>query len=169
MLLVKLTQNQVALIDEIDEDLLKFKWYADYSSSYSNGGNFQAKRNSRKSESKRFTTFRMHRIILERMLGRKLSSDEDVDHINHNPLDNRRSNLRLASRSQNCQNQMKRSTNTSGYKGVHYLKREGKWRARIQCKGKRLLLGDFETAELAACAYDEKAKELFGKFALTNF
>lgn len=168
MIEIKLTQNQIAIVDDIDADLDELNWFADFSPSYTNGGNYQAKRNTYTSEGTP-TTERMHRVILSRMLGRKLGVKELVDHRNLNPLDNRRENLRLANHTQNSQNQSKRISNSSGYKGVHFNRDGNKWRARIQLNGERILLGDFKTAEQAAQAYDIKARELFGEFALTNF
>ena len=101
------------------------------------------------------------------MLGRRLTKEDVVDHINHDPLDNHRHNLRLATRSQNAANVGPYANNTSGYKGVDF--NQGKWRARITQHGKRHFLGTFDTAEEAARAYDSKALELFGEFASLNF
>ena len=109
----------------------------------------------------------MHRVVLQRVVGRPLTRDDIVDHINHNGLDNRRPNLRLATRSQNAANLGPYANNTSGYKGVDFNR--GKWRARIREGGVRYFLGYFETAEDAARAYDTKAHELFGEFASLNF
>lgn len=98
-----------------------------------------------------------------------------VDHINHDILDNRRENLRLATSSQNSQNKLKTRDNTkySQFKGVCFYAYDGKklarpWRAYIKINGKRQWLGYFQTEADAALAYNEKAKELFGEFALLN-
>jgi hypothetical protein len=103
---------------------------------------------------------RMHRLIME------APSDVHVDHINNNGLDNRRSNLRFATPAQNAHN---RSVilSSSGFKGVSSNGR--RWRAQICAADKRMHLGTYDTPELAARAYDAKARELFGEFAFTNF
>jgi len=85
-----------------------------------------------------------------------------VDHKNRNTLDNRRSNLRLATHAQNMQNQVT-STGTSQYKGV--TKSGHKWRAQIQ----RKYLGEFTLEIEAALAYDSMARILYGEFARLNF
>ena len=81
--------------------------------------------------------------------------------------DNRRSNLRVATTQENCRNQCKPKHNTSGYKGVVFLR--GKWQAQVKHNRKNVYVGLFNTALEAARAYDEKAKELFGEFAQLNF
>lgn len=91
-----------------------------------------------------------------------------VDHINHDIHDNRRINLRIATPSQNGQNRRKRSDNTSGYKGVSWKKANKAWQAYIKYKQKTIYLGLHNTPELAALAYNKKARELFGEFALLN-
>lgn len=91
-----------------------------------------------------------------------------IDHINGDGGDNRISNLRLATESQNCQNRRMRSNNTSGFKGVYFYKASKTWRASISFEKKRILIGNFPTPEKAAAAYDEAAQKLFGQYALTN-
>lgn len=87
-----------------------------------------------------------------------------VDHINGNKLDNRRSNLRICTQSQNLNG---RNTN-KGYIGVSWDKFRGKWKANIGKDYQKIFLGRFDTAEEAARVYDEKAVELFGEFARLN-
>lgn len=98
----------------------------------------------------------LHRLLTEAPRGL------DVDHINGNGLDNRRSNLRIATRSQNLQN--KRSK-TPGFKGVRKRDDCVRWEARIGSK----TLGMFDIEIDAAKAYDAAAKSLYGEFAKTNF
>jgi len=105
----------------------------------------------------------MHRLIMN------AQPTEDIDHHDGNGLNNRRRNLRPATVSQNLGNMRRlRSDGSSGFKGVHFVRKLGKWQARIQSQGKRVSLGCFATKELAAQAYDEAAKRIFGEFAATN-
>lgn len=88
----------------------------------------------------------------------------EIDHINGDKLDNRISNLRLATRFQNQANVKLGPTNTSGAKGVHWHKREKRWRAVIGSHGKKHYLGSFTSVALAKAAYDAAAKSLNGEF-----
>ena len=94
---------------------------------------------------------------------------QEVDHIDRNPFNNSRSNLRLATDSQNSINMAPTRRNTSGFKGVSFDKKLSRWRAIIRIKGQHAWLGRHDTAEAAARAYDAKARELFGEFAYLNF
>jgi hypothetical protein len=102
----------------------------------------------------------MHRQIL--------GCDKDVDHINHQTLDNRRLNLRPATKSQNAANQAKRK-GSSKYKGVSWYKNYRKWVAQIGAQNQRIRLGYFVSEEDAGRAYDSAAIALHGKFAHLNF
>lgn len=88
-----------------------------------------------------------------------------VDHINHETLDNRRSQLRLCTQRQNSFNTRKHSNNTSGFKGVTQRKDSGKWGAYIRINGRKKTLGAYATPELAARAYAEAAATHHGEFA----
>jgi len=103
-------------------------------------------------------SFRLHRDIL------KCSDDFEIDHINGDRLDNRRSNLRIATRSENSCNTV-RKNNLSGQKGVSYLKHNKKWIAQISKNRKKYYLGCFESKFDAIKVYQDKAKELHGEFA----
>lgn len=98
-----------------------------------------------------------------------------VDHINHDTLDNQRSNLRLCTHQQNIWNSSPKKKGKSLFVGVNPMyyserqKRYTKWMARVSINGKPTYLGSFNTEEEAARAYDEKAKVLFGEFCRLNF
>jgi len=153
---IPLTRGLVAIVDDEDYARLShFKWYA----LYGRGACYAAHTVSQKP----YKVIPMHRLILY------APSRMEVDHANGDTLDNRRCNLRLASRAQNARNSKIHRTNKSGYKGVDFRKRERRWRAQIMFQGKTYHLGYFDTAELAAQAYDAAARMAFGKFARTNF
>ena len=101
----------------------------------------------------------MHRLLLN--VGAK-----QVDHINGNTLDNRRSNLRPSTIAENRRNKGPKSENTSGYKGV--TKRKNKWIAQISANGTGYYLGIFDNKESAAKAYNKAATQLHGEFAKLN-
>jgi hypothetical protein len=104
----------------------------------------------------------MHRVVMERRIGKFPL----IDHANRNTLDNRLSNLRAATSSENGGNRIERGKgNTSGFKGVHKTK-SGRWQAKIGAE--RRYIGNFETPEDAAAAYDQAARERYGPFARTN-
>lgn len=89
----------------------------------------------------------------------------EVDHINGVRNDNRISNLRLASRSQNGRNAKIGRKNKSGFKGVSWDCQHRKWNARVRLNGKSKNLGVFENKEDAAAAYRRAAAEIYGEFA----
>lgn len=104
-------------------------------------------------------------VLLHRWL-MDAADGQQVDHANGNKLDNRRANLRFATRSQNAANQGIRSTNKSGFRGVH--QQGTKWRASVKKDGKEHYIGHFDRKEDAARAYNQAAVELFGEFARLN-
>jgi hypothetical protein len=104
--------------------------------------------------------YRAHRLTYAYVHG-KCPADMELDHRNGDKLDNRVENLRLVTRAQNCQNRNKFQSNTSGFKGVSFNKKAGKFRAYIHGKH----LGLFPTAESAAEAYNAAAIALHGDFA----
>lgn len=93
-----------------------------------------------------------------------------IDHIDHDGLNNQRSNLRLANQSQNAGNQRAQvGEKSSAYKGVMWSSRKRKWVAQIGPDGRSTHLGYFYSELEAAYAYDAAAREAFGEFASTNF
>jgi hypothetical protein len=92
-----------------------------------------------------------------------------VDHRNTNGLDNRRSNLRLATYSQNNCNKAKRKNTSSRYVGVCFNKQLKRWGAYIKPQGKKIFLGYFDNEIDAAHAYDAAARKYHGEFARLNF
>lgn len=95
--------------------------------------------------------------------------ENQLDHIDMNKSNNRFSNLRQATTSQNNANREKYKNNASGYKGVIWHKHTRKWRAAIGVNGKSTYLGIYDSPEEAARIYDRAALEHYGKFAYTNF
>lgn len=108
-------------------------------------------------------TFRSHRLAWFYVHGRWPA--QDIDHINGIKNDNRLSNLREATRSQNKANIGVPGNSTSGIKGVCWNKALGKWQAHIKVKGKMRHLGFYPDKEDARYAYAIAAKDLFGEFA----
>jgi hypothetical protein len=102
---------------------------------------------------------RLHRFIMN-------FPTQEVDHINGNKLDNRRSNLRVCTRTQNACNLNPRPGCYSRFKGV--WKNKLRWCAFITANGKRIYLGNFKTEEQAASAYNHAALRQHGDFARLN-
>jgi hypothetical protein len=92
---------------------------------------------------------------------------EEVDHRDLNGLNNQKYNLRKCTHAENSRNRI--ATSASGFKGVSWHKRRGKWEAHIRMHGRKRYLGSFDNPVLAARCYDVAARRLFGSFARTNF
>jgi hypothetical protein len=156
-----LTKEKYALVDDSDFELLsKYKWScngADYARRTIHSGGEPGKIHSTRKTKKIF----LHHEILGRP-----PKGMVTDHINRNPLDNRRVNLRFCTHSQNHANEEKHKNNTSGYRGVTF--HQGKWRARIKHLGKWYHLGYFVNKKDAAISYNIGNKKFFGSFALLN-
>lgn len=149
---IKTATGPVTIISKEDADLAQYSWW-------------MVRTHVRgRAENKRVVY--IHRLIMERVTGRPLERKESIDHINRNPLDNRRCNLRIATQSQNSGNRIIRSIdNKSGYKGVDFIERLNRWRATVGGKH----IGLFGTPEEAAHAYDAMAIKRYGEFARLNF
>lgn len=102
----------------------------------------------------------IHNIIMDAKI---------IDHINGDGLDNRKSNLRKCTITQNNRNRGPSKRGTSSYKGVCWSTAKNKWRANIMINKKQTHLGYFETEKEAAKSYDEKAKEIYKEYAWLNF
>ena len=151
---IKLTKGKEALVD--DEDYLEcnsLPWVA----KLSNNRVWYAAR-TETDERGRYDIY-LHNFIMQP------PDDMRVDHIDRNGLNCVRSNMRLASRSQNMANRV--MPNTSGYRGVSPTA-EGRYRAVIRKDGVLINLGTHDTPEEAAHAYDIAAQELHGEFAILN-
>lgn len=106
---------------------------------------------------------KLHRLLM----GEK--SGEVIDHINGNPADCRRKNLRITTQHRNTYNSKLPKSSTIGYKGVCFDKRKNKYMAYIHPNGTKIFLGYYEKPEEAAVAYDKAASFYFGKYARLNF
>lgn len=143
---IPLTRGKNAIIDNEDFDIISsINWH--YSSGYA----------------KNTAVGSMHRFVIS------AEKNMEVDHINGDKLDNRKSNLRQCNRQQNQFNTRSRLNYSSKYKGIGWNKGRKKWRARIGLDGELIDLGLFSSEIEAAKAYDKKAIELFGEFAYLNF
>lgn len=149
---IPLTQGLVAAVD--DEDFPRLsdsKWHAARSS----GRGIYAKTHLSRNK-----LLYMHRVILCALPG------EFVDHINHDTLDNRRSNLRLCTAAGSARNTIHKLGN-SGFRGVRAA--GGRFRAVIRFNGDLIHLGLFGNPVDAAVARDAAARRLHGEFAILNF
>jgi hypothetical protein len=154
MAVIPLTQGYEAIVDDMDATrVLAHKWYVRHTARRWFYGEAKIPRRGR---------VRLHRFILD------APPTCDVDHVNGNGLDNRRSNLRLASNSQNGANRQLNVNSKSGLKGVSLLP-SGRYHSVIRVRGVLYRLGTYDTREAAACAYDRAAIEHFGEYARTNF
>ena len=150
---IELSQGHKTIVDYEDYQWLnQWKWY------YAHG---YAVRNIYDENGKPHQV-RMHRLIIDTP-GRL-----DTDHINENKLDNRRFNLRVATRSQNIANQFVGKQNNSGYKGVSWKDKNKKWVAQIRVNNKVIHIGLFDSKEEAGLAYNREAFKYFGEFAFLN-
>lgn len=148
---IELTRGRVAQVDDEDYDaLIKFSWRADEV----RPGYWYAVTGTKR--------VYMHRLLLRAPKGKQ------VDHKDHDGLNNQRSNIRLCTDAQNQGNRRLDKDNTSGYKGVHWHPSNKKWIAVIG-KGPQKHIGSYDSPEEAARAYDKAALKRWGEFAKLNF
>jgi hypothetical protein len=152
--------GRVALVDDGDYDLvLPYKWHVEEFERPGcwPSGPYAA---ALTKVDGRWVGLRMHKF---------LTGWPRTDHIDHNGLNNQRSNLRPATNGQNGQNSRKRPGRTSAYKGVWWSKQCRKWQVGIRVDGKTLHLGLYLDEIDAALAYDIAAQKYFGEYACPNF
>lgn len=160
---IQLSQGLAATIDESDySDVARFKWTVSRKN-----GKFYAVRRVHLGPISKYTyagkMVYLHSHLMAPARG------QVVDHINGDPLDCRRSNMRVCSNTENARNRTRGKNNTSGYKGVVYTPKTGRWRAYIMVNRKGIHIGYFSTPAEAARAYDAAALKYFGEFANLNF
>ncbi len=150
---IKLTNSDLATIvdDEDFERVNRYEWFG-----HRTGNTTNSIRPTRNIGNK---IIRMYRVILNAKKG------EIIDHINGDPLDNRKQNLRICTKSQNCMNSKMRSNNTSGFKGVNKGNRRTTWRAEIWLNNKKINLGCFKNIYDAVFARKEGEVKYHGEFA----
>jgi hypothetical protein len=163
---IQLTRGYVALVDDEDYEaaLEGTKWYSKvYRRKDGTVSGVYAIRNTPNSGhdgSKQL----LHRFVLD-----IITPNVEVDHKDGNGLNCQKKNLRVAEHVQNSQNRGANTNNTSGFKGVSWVKATHNFGAYITAEGKHRSLGRYATAAEAAKAYDEAALQFFGEFAKTNF
>lgn len=151
---IPLTQGKVALVDDAD-----YEWLSQWKWAFNGRYAYRHPMINRKYHHKM-----MHRELIQPPPGMQ------VDHINGNTLDNRRSNLRICTPEQNSGNRRKsRGAITSVYKGVWFERSTQRWGTGVQRGKCRYPLGYYDTEIEAAYAYDAGAREVFGEFAKVNF
>lgn len=153
---IPLTRGKVALVDDDDYGWLSnYKWYAQ------KGHNTYYAVRGRRAMTNQSHTVYMHREIN--------GTGKQIDHRDGNGLNNQKFNLRECTSQQNQFNKRKARVGKSQYKGVFRYGSGKKWKAQIRHGYKSIHIGCYETQLAAAQAYDAKANELFGDFALPNF
>jgi len=157
---IRLSQGRYAIVDPDDyARLSEHRWHA-----AKHTRSFYAMRTQWSGKLRRTVTIMMHREIMHAPEGMV------IDHINHNGLDNRKANLRLATLADNARNARYPKINTSSkYRGVWYNPKKKRWRATIGINNKRKQVGYFRNEINAARAYDEAAKKYYRDFAVLNF
>lgn len=155
---IVLTQGRMTAVDDSDFDRLhKHRWF--YAARHDGRATGYAIRHIRLSKT-RVKVVRLHREVIG-----DPPHGMNIDHIDGDTLNNRRSNLRFATSSQNLANSPLRRDNITGAKGVHWHKGRQRYTASIGFNGKRIWLGAFGTVKQASRAYAEASIELYGSFS----
>jgi hypothetical protein len=163
MKIIKLSTGEEVLVDDIDyEYLSQFKWYRTTPSQCPNVTY------ARRYKTGSTTFIFMHREILAKTVDRPLTSKEISDHIDHNGLNNQRHNLRITDNQGNGRNKKAYKGSKSKYKGVSWHQGTKSWQVFISIGKKNKYLGQFDSEEKAAEAYDVAALDLFKEFACLN-
>lgn len=150
----KKAAGRQAIIDDRDYDLVSpYRWYCHEK----RGIPYAAA--AIKRQGRHDGTLLMHQLITGWSL---------TDHVDHDTLNNQRSNLRPATPGQNAQNRRSIRGTTSRYKGVAWNRRLKKWQAAIKIDGQSKYLGVFPVEEAAALAYNAAAEKAFGQYACLN-
>ncbi|MGD0510283.1 MAG: AP2 domain-containing protein [Candidatus Micrarchaeaceae archaeon] len=160
---IQLTQGYSTAVDDANFGRVNaFKWYASVHK-YKDGSvkNVYAQRQVRV-EGKKLAWY-MHRFIMG-----VTDPKMDVDHKDHDGLNNQEYNLRAATKVENRRNQHVRTDSISGVKGVWWRTAREKWQAKINIDGKQVYLGYFTDLQEAKDAYDAAALMYHGAFAFTN-
>lgn len=156
---IPLTQGRFALIDPADYEIVRTRSWVLYRGRHGNlyARAFDCVRDGRKHH------ISMHKAIMRTPPGM------EVDHINGDGLDNRRTNLRLCTHQNNMRNMKPGRPASSRFKGVAWYRRDGRWRAYLVIDAKQTHLGYFDDETEAAHAYDRAARRHFGAYARLNF
>ena len=157
---IELTQGKVALVD--DED---FEWLNGYNWSLSvdQNGAFYAQ-NAHLTYKNKTGTMSMHRFVMRL----DWYDGKQVDHRDHNTLNNQKGNLRVCTNQQNQFNKKSWKNASSRFKGVSFEAGRNKWGAMIRIDGKSTRIGRYNTELEAAKAYDDMAEIVQGEFAYFN-
>lgn len=164
--IIHLTQGQVAIVDAEDyEFLMQWTWFTNKKPDRTDSqGRPYAHACTVIHVEGKPRKIAMHRLLMGLAHGDK----RVVDHINGNPLDDRRCNLQVVSNQDNIRKSKMSKANSSGYRGVSWYKVRGLWEVRIRVNEKNLYLGRYECIEDAALAYNEAALLYYGDFAVLN-
>ena len=151
--IMALNGQEASVSDDDFELVSQFRWSASRKKSGKGGYYFLTKKDRK--------TLYMHRLVMGAVAG------QEIDHINGDPSDNRRENLRFCTRGQNSANRS--YSPKSGFRGVYKQPYGNTWQVKICANRKFIRGGNFRDPIEAAKKYDELAVELFGQFATLNF
>jgi hypothetical protein len=160
---IELTQGKMAIVDDEDFEWLNSMTWCAARKTTPNAVRFVSQTSIWDRENERSINISMHQMIMGRPLHGLV-----IDHVNGDPLDNRRANLRYATLADNVRNRKKYKATASRFKGIYWEPERQCWRAAVWIGGKQKRLGRFKEERDAAAAYNEGAKLHYGAFALLN-